>query len=167
MSGKEYEAGVGQEAPPMYSPPQGGYPTQQPYGPAAGQPYKQVYQPAPGYASGALQPGMAYQQPMTTVVVTPAVPNPPPDHLIFNIIMTIFCCWPIGIFAIMKSMACRDAAYRGDGQRAEQLSKDAKRLGYWTMGVGIGFIVVTVAITIVIYAVILIPSWNSMSNAYT
>lgn len=108
------------------------------------------------------QPGVHYQQPVTVVVAGgPRLVNPPPDNMIFNILVTIFCCWPIGIFAIMKSLSCRDAINRGDQSQAQTLSREAKRLGFWTLGVGIAFVVLSVVLIVVLYAVILIPTWTS------
>ena len=100
--------------------------------------------------------GIVYTQPgiaPTAVVVTPVMVNPPADHMIFNIMMTVFCCWPIGIFAIMRSMACRDAVHRGDQSNAMRLSKEARRLGLWALGAGIGLMVLFVSVIIVVYAI--------------
>ena len=110
------------------------------------------------------QPGASESETPMVVVMAPQLHNPPPDHLIFNVIVTIFCCWPIGLFAILKSMAARDAINRGNGPEALSLSQSAKRLGYWTLGVGIAFMVLSVASVIIIYAIWLIPAWTKMSH---
>ena len=80
--------------------------------------------------------------------------NPPPDHLIFNIMMTLFCCWPIGICAIMKSLECRNAIQTGNKERADSLSAAAKRLGMWTLGVGVICIALIFVMYIVMFLVI-------------
>ena len=95
-----------------------------------------------------------------TVVMAPQLHNAPPDHMMFNIVVTICCCWPIGIFAILKSMATRDAINRGDAQGAMENSQSARRLGFWALGVGIAFMVLAVVLIVVVYAVILIPTWT-------
>lgn len=137
---------------------QGGYPSQ-------GYPMHHAGYPGqnpPRYAPVGQVPqgGIVLAQPgavPTHVVVAPVLSNPPPDHMMFNIFMTLFCCWPIGIFAIMKSMACRDAIHRGNAEMAHRLSVEARRLGYWTLGVGILTVVVSLTIIIIFYSVY-IPS---------
>ena len=144
-----------------FSPAHPGYP-QQTYG-YQYPPQQQAYAAPPGYTAvgqHAPQGGVVLAQPgvvPTQVVVANVIASPPPDHMIFNIFMTLFCCWPIGIFAIMKSMACRDAINRGDAQQAIRLSKEARRLGYWTLGIGVLTVAVSIIMLVIIYA-IYIPS---------
>ena len=73
------------------------------------------YQPVQSYQPGSQ--GYAAAQ-GTTVVFAPAAPlaNPPADYFGYSIFVTICCCWPIGIFAIMKASATREAIARGDMQ---------------------------------------------------
>ncbi len=137
----------------LHTYPQQGYPQQQGY-----VAYPQGYPPQGYVATSPQATSTVYPQQGVTVVVNPSLQNAPPDHMIFNVIMTIFCCWPIGIFAILKSIECRDAINRGDPARSASLSRDAKRLGMWTLGVGIGMIVISVIVIVVVYMAILIPN---------
>jgi len=48
------------------------------------------------------------------VVQQPQYTGPtPPDYCTHSILNTLFCCFWVGIFAIMKSQAVRDAINRG------------------------------------------------------
>jgi hypothetical protein len=87
------------------------------------------------------------QQPQAIMYVQTPLPDPPNDHLCFNIIVTICCCWPIGIFAILKSVETRDAANRGDRERALVSSRSARRLGLVTLLVGLFFVLLSMALT--------------------
>lgn len=57
--------------------------------------------------------------------------NPPENYLIFAIMMTIFCCWPVGIFAIIKATKVRELWALGDVAGAQKASEDAKKLTIW------------------------------------
>ncbi|XP_013397293.1 proline-rich transmembrane protein 1 [Lingula anatina] len=146
---KEVPQGQGypQGGPPAYGQ-EGAYPPQAQYYPQ-GQPYGQ---PITG-------------QPQTVMVVHTPMINPPPDHMIYAIVVTIFCCWPIGIFAIMKALACRDAINRGDITEAQAKSAEARRMSHWALGVGIGFIVLIILFLVIFYAAVL-PSLFHSYNEY-
>ena len=73
------------------------------------------------------------------LTVTPTLQNPPQDHLILNVLATLFCCWPIGICAILQSTATMKAVKRADAETAKASSARAKRLGYITIGAGVLF----------------------------
>ncbi|XP_074646305.1 proline-rich transmembrane protein 1-like [Tubulanus polymorphus] len=61
-----------------------------------------------------------------TIVVAPTpLAKPPPDHLVWSILM-IFCCWPFSIPAIIYSCNVRDASRTGDLPKAESASRNAK-----------------------------------------
>jgi len=53
-----------------------------------------------------------------------------------SILATLFCCWPIGIFAVLKAMQCRDSIYRENWEQATSLSLSARRLVIWTIFTG-------------------------------
>ena len=77
-----------------------------------------------------------------------ALPDPPKDYLIFNILATVFCgCWPIGIFAILRSVETKDAIAVGNREQAQASSRSAKTFGIITLAVGMIFTVVSVAVT--------------------
>ena len=64
-----------------------------------------------------------------------------------------------GIFAILKSMECRDAINRGDAQMASIKSREAKRFGNITLGVGLAMLAVSVAF-VVIYVIFVVTAVN-------
>jgi hypothetical protein len=90
---------------------------------------------------------------VTQIVYVPRQPlaNPPKDYLMFNIVATIFClCWPVGIFAILKSLETKDAVMRGDEASALRDSALARKLGLATLVLGsiftlLGIVVIVVA----------------------
>lgn len=100
-----------------------------------------------GYASGNVQPVVVVQPFSGVQYVAPAVAEQMvPDHLVYAIMATICCCWPIGLFAIFKSIECRSAINRGDVNTAMHLSRQTRRLANWTIGVGIVSCVLSVLI---------------------
>ncbi len=67
---------------------------------------------------------MEYERPQPTS-------NPPENYLIYAILMTIFCCWPVGIFAIIKASKVNELWAIGDYAGAQKASDDAKKLTIW------------------------------------
>jgi len=180
MSGKENEANFSSAAvaPPNYdgAPQQSGYPQQ------SGAPYPQQggYAPYPpqqgvvnaGYAQPypQQQPGYVYNAPMGAVTVVQAgAVNDVNDHCTWSIMTTIFCCFWIGIAAIIKSSSVRDAKMRGDRASAERLSNEARTLNRVGLGVGIAFnliYIVGVGLYIGLVVVGSVTSYNSYTNCY-
>ncbi|PVD33584.1 hypothetical protein C0Q70_04841 [Pomacea canaliculata] len=98
------------------------------------------------------QQGYSYNHNSAVVVTQPvtAVPvvNSVPDNMGLAIFTTICCCWPIGLFAIMKASQSRTALASGDTQRAQNLSQESRRLSLVAIAFG------CVAIVIVIIAAV-------------
>lgn len=149
-----YGGGYPAQAPPSYST-EGGAPSQQPpYPPPQQQGYPPQQQGYPQQSYPAQQGGYAPMgaqtaQPQANVVyVQPAQPlaHPPSDYLCFNIFVTICCCWPIGIIAILKSVETREAINRGDAPRATSAAAQAKKFGIITLVVGILMVVISMVI---------------------
>jgi len=67
---------------------------------------------------------------------TASAPPMPENYLVWAILATIFCCWPIGIFAIIKSTKVSSAYTAGDYAGAQQASEDAKKFTIWTAIIG-------------------------------
>ena len=63
-------------------------------------------------------------------------PPLPDNYLIWSILATIFCCWPIGIFSIIQSAKVSSAYNAGDYQGAINASASAKKLAIVTACVG-------------------------------
>ena len=73
-------------------------------GPPMAYPQPATVYTMPGYEGGT--PVVVTSQPVTdrTILVRrePLV-HPPPDYLVCSILVCIFCCWPLGIYAIVLS----------------------------------------------------------------
>jgi len=143
-----------EEAPPPQYSDIAGPPAQQPYTPAAPpvvHPGAPVY-PAPpggyiiaGNAGGAPPPVVG--QPQVVYVQAPIIPeHEAPDHLVMAILVTICCCLPLGIVAIIKSTECRSARLRGDRENALLNGRDAKKFSLIGLGCGIAIIVFVLAL---------------------
>lgn len=66
----------------------------------------------------------------------------PPSHLAKAIIVTILCCWPLGIPAIVYASEVITALINGQNERAEQMSKKANKWANIAIGCGIAFWVI-------------------------
>ena len=62
-----------------------------------------------------------------------------------------------GIFAILRSVECRDAIARGQAELAAIKSREARRLSHVTLGVGLGMSALVIALTVV-YVVVLVAA---------
>ena len=60
--------------------------------------------------------------------------------------MTLLCCWPIGIFAIIAASQVNGAYRSGNYKRAQQLAERSQRLTTWAVVGGLiaGVLVVVV-----------------------
>ena len=122
----------------------------------------------PGHAYPPQQGGYPqqnhYHQP---VVVAQPVPvnqqimgGTPPNHSTLAWLTCLFCCWPLGLIAIIKSRDVDSAADRGDIEGAKLASKSARKFGYCSLGFGIGSYVIA-AIILVVYFAVLLPKFFS------
>jgi len=141
------------ELPPSYAQTQYGAPPQ---------PYGQPAPPPSGYGG--------YPQPAnsSTVVVTtnmqPTMMAPPPDHMVFAILVTLFCCWPIGIFAIIKASSVKDAIGRNDMSGAQHLSQETRKLCNMALGFGLCINLAWIIFVIIYFTVIV--SYTASYNPY-
>ncbi|XP_074645782.1 proline-rich transmembrane protein 1-like [Tubulanus polymorphus] len=111
-----------------------------------GQPYPQ--QPQGTYY------GHPAGQGITTVIVGQGpLQNPPPDHLVWSIMMIICCCWPLAIPATIKSCDVRDAVAAGDLPRAQTASKSSRCWNIAALVAGICAHLIWIIYVIVIYTV--------------
>lgn len=138
-----------EDAPPQYSD-IAGVPQYPPAAPPVVAPGAPVY-PAPpgGYVipghPGAQQPIVG--QPQVVYVQAPVITEQEaPDHLVMAILVTICCCLPLGIVAILKASECRSARMRGDRENALMYGREAKKFSLIGLGCGIAIIVIVLAI---------------------
>lgn len=89
------------------------------------QPNPGYQQPGPGFAPGQNFGG--------------DVPPCPPNYLAWAIIVTILCCLPFGIVAIVKSSEVNNAYAAGDYTRAYNSSQSAKNWCIWGAVCGVVF----------------------------
>ncbi len=66
-----------------------------------------------------------------------APPQKIPNYLAQSILVTLFCCLPLGIPAIVFSAQVNDKIQAGDVQGAMEASRKAKMWGWWSFGVGL------------------------------
>lgn len=60
----------------------------------------------------------------------------PPNYLVWAIVVTILCCWPLGIPAIVNAANVRKEFERGDYAKAERSSQNAKDWTIWSAVAG-------------------------------
>lgn len=82
---------------------------------------------------------------------TPPAPStpggqPPPNYLIPAILVTIFCCLPLGVVAIIFATQVNGKYQAGDIAGAEEASRKAKM--FVMIAAGIGVVVIALAIIV-------------------
>ena len=152
-----------QPAQPQYqqpAQPQYQQPAQQQYQQPAQQQYQQpayqqpAYQPQQDYQQSGYQqqpydqqPG--YQQPYDQSMQSGAG-APPSNYLVWSILVTIFCCWPFGIPAIVNAAKVNRLYQEGNYDAACTASANAKK---WTIVSAIvGGVIITVYLILWIVA---------------
>ena len=86
-------------------------------------------QPPPGHM--APPPQMAGQPMMGSV----------PNYLVQSILLTIFCCLPLGIVAIVFAAQVNSKLALGDFYGAQEASNKAKMWCWWAFGLGLAGVV--------------------------
>lgn len=66
-----------------------------------------------------------------------APPQKIPNYLAQSILVTLFCCLPLGIPAIVFSAQVNGKIQAGDIQGAMESSRKAKMWGWWSFGVSL------------------------------
>jgi len=91
----------------------------------------------------AAEPGLAPQvvpPPTPGAASAAGAPLPPgtvPNHLVGAILATIFCCWPLGIPAIVFAARVNGLLARGDLAGAQTASKNANTWVWISFGIGL------------------------------
>jgi hypothetical protein len=71
----------------------------------------------------------------------PARTTPPKNWLLESILVTLFCCLPLGIVGIVNAAKVEPRFYAGDFEAADLAAAEAKKwtmIGFW---IGLGFVV--------------------------
>lgn len=82
-----------------------------------------------------------YQQPYNQAVM-------PKTYLTEAILVTLFCCLPLGIVAIIKASGVSQAFNRGDYDGANRASQEAGKWVKWSFILGLVYLLISSAIVI-------------------
>jgi hypothetical protein len=90
------------------------------------------------FASTGVPPSGGYQTANTFSYNHPgdAVPPMPENYLVWAILATIFCCWPIGIAAIVNAAKVSSLYGVRNYAEAQKASENAKKWTIWTAVAG-------------------------------
>ena len=98
-------------------------------------------------ATPVASPASSSQTPSAeTAVRSPVAHQPIPNYLVQSILVTILCCWPFGIPAIVYAAKVDDFVARGDIAGAMDASRKAKTWAWVSFGCGMLAIVGYVAL---------------------
>ena len=79
----------------------------------------------------------APSQPAAAPAAAAALPEKVPNYLVQAILVTLFCCLPFGIVAIVFAAQVNGKAQAGDIAGATEVSRKAKMWCWWAFGVGL------------------------------
>ncbi|XP_044062585.1 synapse differentiation-inducing gene protein 1-like [Siniperca chuatsi] len=154
------KSSVGQAPPPPYHDNPNlqaglGYPPQ-PQGYGAPPQYGGAGHGQQGYPMGQpypAQPATVTVQPTVYVTQGPLA-NPVNDYLCYSIFTLLCCCLPLGIAALIYSIAAREANHVGDQMSAERSSRMARTLNHVALGLGIGLTILIIVYVVVVASVV-------------
>lgn len=84
---------------------------------------------------------------------------PPPNHLVWGILTTIFCCLPLGIVSIVYAAQVNGKWQMGDVAGARDSSNKAKQFAIWAAVLGL--------VGVVIYMVLIFAGVMSGFGEFT
>ena len=79
----------------------------------------------------------------------PAAGTPPSNYLVQAILVTLFCCLPFGIAAIVFAARVNTLLAAGDFEGAQEASRNAKKWTWVSFLVGLGALVIYLALALV------------------
>ena len=65
----------------------------------------------------------------------------PKNYLVESILATLFCCWPLGIVAIINSSKVNSEYDKGNYEEAQKKSEEAKKWMKYTIIAGVIYFV--------------------------
>ena len=75
--------------------------------------------------------------------------KPPDNNLVWAIVSTILCCWPLGIVSIIKSTKVNSLWAQGDHAGAQKSADDAKKWAiYSAIGAAIFWVLYIILIVV-------------------
>lgn len=96
--------------------------------------------------------GLTAAAPATTAAASPyaAGPGAPiPNYLWQSIVVTLLCCWPLGIPAIIFAAKVDGLVSRGDIAGAKEASNKAKMWCTWSFGSGLAVALIYLVLVII------------------
>lgn len=72
-----------------------------------------------------------------------------PNYLVQSILVTLFCCLPLGIVAIVFAAQVNSKLALGDVYGAQEASEKAKMWCWWSFGLGLALIVLYFAFMVI------------------
>ncbi len=82
---------------------------------------------------------------------------PPPNHLVWAILSTLFCCLPLGVVSIVFAAQVNGKWNGGDVAGARDASDKARKFALWSTIVGV--------VLIVLYAILVVAGGMSMNQS--
>jgi len=109
--------------------------------------------PGGGYGSAPPPPGGYYGGPPG---------SPPPNHLVWAILSTLFCCLPLGIASIVFAAQVNSKYTAGDYAGAQESSRKARSFALWGTIIGL----VLGALWLLAVVVLGVGSSNNSTGGY-
>ena len=81
--------------------------------------------------------------------------SPPPNHLVWAILSTLFCCLPLGIVSIVFAAQVNSKWTAGDAAGAQEASEKARKFALWSTIIGV--------VVIVLYIILIAAGALSMN----
>lgn len=81
---------------------------------------------------------------------TPLMPGTVPNHLVWAILATLFCCLPLGIVSIVKAAEVNGKLAAGDLTGARQSSRAAKQWAIWAAAISLAAIALYILFVVVV-----------------
>lgn len=72
--------------------------------------------------------------------------SPPPNHLVWAILSTLFCCLPLGVASIVFAAQVNSKWNAGDAAGAQESSAKARKFALWSTIVGVVLLVLYIVL---------------------
>ena len=83
--------------------------------------------------------------------------SPPPNHLVWAILSTLFCCLPLGVASIVFAAQVNSKWNAGDAAGAQESSAKARKFALWSTIVGV--------VLLVLYILLIVGGVISLSGS--